>query len=44
MSHQDIGMNLMKRIKEDLEPYGTIELEPKLEGKQMVMVFGPKKK
>jgi len=44
MSHQDIGMKLMLRIKVDLEPHGTIELEPKLEGKQMVMVFGPKKK
>ena len=44
MSHQDLGMKLMLRIKEDLDEYGTIELEPKLEGKQMVMVFGPKKK
>ena len=44
MSHQDIGMNLMMRIKEDLEPFGALEQEPKLEGKQMVMVFGPKKK
>lgn len=44
MSHQDIGMKLMMKIKEDLEHHGIIELEPKLEGKQMVMVFGPKKK
>ena len=44
MSHQDIGMKLMMRIKADLEEHGTLEQEPKLEGKQMVMVFGPKKK
>ena len=44
MSHQDLGMDLMLRIKGDLEEHGSIEQEPKLEGKQMVMVFGPKKK
>jgi len=44
MSHQDIGMKLMKRIQVDLDEHGTMELEPKMEGKQMIMVFSPKKK
>jgi len=43
-SHQELGDRLMTRLKLDLEPHGTIEQEPKFEGRQMVMVLGPKKK
>ena len=44
MAHQDIGMNLMKRVEEDLQEYGTVELQPKPEGRQITMVLAPIKK
>ena len=44
MAHQEIGMRLIERIKADLEEHGTVEQFPKMEGRQMVMVLGPKKK
>jgi translation initiation factor IF-3 len=43
MVHQDLGMQMLKRIETDLERYGAIEQFPKLEGRQMVMVIAPKK-
>ncbi|MFO1465809.1 MAG: translation initiation factor IF-3 [Steroidobacteraceae bacterium] len=42
--HQDIGRRLLSRIAEDLSAHSTVEQNPLMEGKQMVMVFGPKKK
>lgn len=44
MAHQEIGMRLIERIKADLEEHGVVEQFPKMEGRQMVMVLGPKKK
>lgn len=44
MAHQELGMKLMKRVQEDLDELGTVEHHPKMEGRQMVMVIGPKKK
>ncbi len=44
MAHQELGMNLLKRIEADLAEYGTVEQFPKMEGRQMVMVIAPKKK
>jgi len=44
MAHQDIGMRLLERVKSDLEPVGIVEQFPKMEGRQMIMVIGPKKK
>ncbi|WP_235893124.1 translation initiation factor IF-3 [Pelomicrobium methylotrophicum] len=44
MVHQEIGARLLERVKADLEPYGTVEQFPKMEGRQMVMVLSPKKK
>lgn len=41
MAHQEIGLQLLERVEVDLEEYGTVEQRPKLEGRQMVMVFGP---
>lgn len=41
MAHQEIGLNLLKRIQADLEPYGLVEQFPKMEGRQMVMVLQP---
>ncbi|HWW07839.1 translation initiation factor IF-3 [Collimonas sp.] len=44
MAHQDIGVRMLERLKLDLEPYGQVEQWPKMEGRQMIMIIGPKKK
>jgi translation initiation factor IF-3 len=44
MAHREIGMDLLKRIEKDLEEIGSVEQFPKMEGRQMVMVLGPRKK
>jgi translation initiation factor IF-3 len=44
MAHQDLGMQMMKRIETDLEQYGFVEQYPKMEGRQLIMVIAPKKK
>lgn len=44
MAHQEFGMRLLERVKADLEPYGTVEQFPKMEGRQLVMVMAPIKK
>jgi translation initiation factor IF-3 len=44
MAHQELGMQVLERLEKDLEEYGTVEARPKLEGRQMVMVFAPKKR
>jgi translation initiation factor IF-3 len=43
MAHQELGMELLQRVKADLEQHGTVEQEPKMEGRLMVMVLAPKK-
>jgi translation initiation factor IF-3 len=43
MAHQDLGYKLLKRVEADLSEHGIIEQRPRLEGRQMTMVFGPKK-
>jgi translation initiation factor IF-3 len=43
MAHQELGMELLQRVKADLEEYGTVEQEPKMEGRLMVMVLAPKR-
>ena len=43
MAHQELGMELLQRVKVDLEEYGTVEQEPKMEGRLMVMVLAPKR-
>jgi translation initiation factor IF-3 len=42
--HQDIGRRLLERVSNDLGPHAVVEQNPLMEGKQMVMVFAPKKK
>ncbi|WP_375614912.1 translation initiation factor IF-3 [Bartonella sp. AC10YNML] len=42
MAHQDLGLKLLQRVKEDTSEIAKIELEPKLEGRQMMMVIAPK--
>jgi len=44
MVHQDIGRRLLDRVSQDLAPHGVVEQNPLMEGKQMIMVFAPKKK
>ena len=43
MAHQELGLELLQRVKADLEEYGTVEQEPKMEGRLMVMVLAPKR-
>lgn len=42
MAHQDIGMNVLIKVRETLEDLGKVEQMPKLEGKQMIMVLAPR--
>ncbi|MEZ6000361.1 translation initiation factor IF-3 [Hyphomonas sp.] len=42
MAHQHLGMELLNRVKEDFEETAKVELEPKLEGRQMTMVLAPR--
>ncbi|CAE6918863.1 MAG: translation initiation factor IF-3 [Pseudomonadaceae bacterium] len=44
MAHQELGMELLKRVEGDLLEYGTVEQHPKMEGRQLIMVIAPKKK
>ncbi len=44
MAHQDIGRKLLDRVSTDLAPVAQVEQNPLMEGRQMVMVFTPKKK
>lgn len=44
MLHQELGRKLLERVRDDLAELTQIEQMPKLEGRQMVMVLGPKKK
>ena len=42
MAHQDRGMNVLARVKTDFESIAKVELEPKIEGRQMIMVMAPR--
>jgi len=42
MAHQDIGMNVLVRVRDELDEMAKVEQMPKLEGKQMVMVLAPR--
>ena len=44
MAHQELGMDLLKRIEEDLAEIGTVEVHPKMEGRQLTMVLAPNSK
>ena len=43
MAHQEIGAELLRRVRDDLEEFGSVEQMPLMEGRQMVMVIAPKK-
>ncbi len=42
MAHQEIGLNILLKIKTDFEEIVKVEVAPKLEGQQMIMIFAPK--
>ena len=42
MAHQELGMNLLKRVQDDVAEIAKVEAFPRLEGRQMIMVLAPK--
>lgn len=44
MAHQELGTQLLQRVREDLEDIATVEQHPSMEGRQMVMVMAPRKR
>lgn len=42
LSHQELGMNLLRRVQTDVEEVAKIEAYPRMEGRQMLMVLAPK--
>ena len=44
MAHQEVGRELLSRVQKDLAPHAMVEQNPMMEGRQMVMMFAPKKK
>jgi translation initiation factor IF-3 len=42
MVHQDLGLKVLERVRDELDPVSKMEQTPKLEGKQMVMVIAPR--
>ena len=42
MAHQELGMNLLNRVRDDVEEIAKVESFPRLEGRQMLMVLAPK--
>ncbi|MDO5646469.1 translation initiation factor IF-3 [Paracoccus sp. (in: a-proteobacteria)] len=42
MAHQDLGLDLLNRVKDDVGEAGKVESMPKLEGRQMVMMISPR--
>ena len=44
MAHQELGMEILKRVEADLSELGAVEQFPKMEGRQLTMVIAPKKR
>ncbi len=42
MAHQNLGMELMRKVQTEVEEMAKVELHPKLEGRQMIMVMAPR--
>lgn len=42
MAHMELGMKLLQKVKEETVDIAKVEAEPKLEGRQMMMVLSPK--
>jgi len=43
-AHRELGLDLLKRVENDLAELSIVEQQPQMEGRQMVMVLGPKKR
>ncbi len=43
-AHRELGLELLQRVEADLAEFGAVEQQPQMEGRQMVMLLGPKKK
>jgi translation initiation factor IF-3 len=43
-AHRELGLDVLRRVEQDLAELSTVEQQPQMEGRQMVMVLGPKKK
>jgi translation initiation factor IF-3 len=43
ITHKELGAQLLDRLTQDLAPFGTPEVRPRLEGMQMIVIFNPKK-
>ena len=43
MAHQELGLELLERVESDLLEFGAIEQRPRMEGRLMVMMLGPKR-
>ena len=41
MAHQELGLQLLFRVRDDLNEMAKVEAEPKLEGRQMIMILAP---
>jgi translation initiation factor IF-3 len=44
MAHQEIGLQLLMRVRDELNTYAKVESEPRLEGRQMIMILAPSAK
>jgi translation initiation factor IF-3 len=42
MAHQELGMNVLKRVKVDIESFAKVETEPRFEARQLIMILAPK--
>lgn len=42
MAHQNLGMDLLYRVKDETAEFAKVEYEPKMEGRQMIMVLAPR--
>jgi translation initiation factor IF-3 len=42
MAHQDLGYRLLSRVKEETGAIAKVELEPSMEGRQMIMILAPR--
>ena len=42
MAHQELGVQLLQRVREETDEIAKVEAEPKMEGRQMVMVLAPR--
>lgn len=43
MAHQELGLEMLNRVRDDLEELAVVEQSPKMEGRQMVMVMAPRR-